>query len=454
MLRVLRERSVALGDGPLVLAVSGGPDSLAMLLAAVAASPALRRDLIVAHYSHGMRPSAERGEAALVRRLAKRFGLTLAHEQGAVGGSEESARDARYDFLSRVAREHGAAAVATAHTQDDQAETVLLRLTRGAGLRGAGAIRELSDRTVGDERVVLIRPLLSARRVDTQAVCDEWRIAAASDGTNRSLRYARNRVRRRVLPELGKISAAVTPALAAFAEQAQADDTLLVQLAREAIAGAEVRADERVTWPTAALADLPTPLFARVLQDAWAFLQGRGSTLGRAQIATARRVVLARSGTVALGSDAAVVVEQNRVTMSTRVAEAKAIEPIEMAIPGKINAGPWEIEAWLVRAPETPGDETYDEPWQAMLDASAVGTAVCIRTRQAGDRFQPLGMASDVRLQDVLVNAKVPRSLRDQLPLVVCERGIAWVPGVRIADWAKVRPDTTQVVVFQMPASS
>ena len=223
VLRVVRRNDSKLADGPLVLAVSGGTDSLAMLLATATVRESLGREIVVAHFSHGLRKSAEKREAALVRRIARELGLPLEHEQAETGRSEASARNARYAFFGRVASSRGAALIATAHTLNDQSETLLLRLTRGTGLRGAGAIREFSRRQLGQtngEQLTLLRPTLGATRADTEEVCAEWELKPASDGTNRSVRYARNRVRRRVLPELAQINPDAGGALAAFAATA------------------------------------------------------------------------------------------------------------------------------------------------------------------------------------------------------------------------------------------
>lgn len=443
LIRVVRRHASTLADGPLVLAVSGGPDSLAMLFAAVTAGRGLRREVVVAHFSHGMRHRAERGEAALVRRVARRFDLAQAHEQGAVGRSEASARDARYAFLARVASEYGGSAVLTAHTQDDQAETLLLRLIRGSGLRGAGAVRELSHRAIDGQRVALLRPLLTASRGDTLAACSEWDVKPASDGTNRSLRFARNRVRHRVLDELAQINPQVRAALATFARNAQADEDLLASLARDVVAGDERRESAGVTWSTRVLASLPEPLLARVVQAAWASLRGEGAAMARTKIDAVRRVIARGTGSVELIGGARVIVEQSRVTMSRATVAAPTFAALDLPIPGMVSAGGWRVTARVVEALVA-----FDDPLRVMIDADAVGAVLCVRPRLRGDRFQPLGMASEVRLQDVLVNAKVHRTQRDGLPLVVGDRGIAWVAGVRIAEWAKVTPNTRRVVEF------
>jgi tRNA(Ile)-lysidine synthase len=452
ILRAVRRASSSLGEGPLVLALSGGTDSLAMLLAAATVRQSLGREVIVAHFSHGFRKNAERREAALVRRVTRLLELPLEHEQADIKGSEASARDARYAFFGRVVAARGAAAVATAHTQNDQAETLLLRLSRGTGLRGAGAIRELSRRQIGlpdDEPVTLLRPILSATRADTEEVCAEWEWTPASDGTNRSVRYARNRVRRRVLPQLAEINPSVVSALAAFAATAQEDDELLTRLAAEAIAGFEQREFARCAWPVHALRELAPPLLARVLQSAWAGLHQDGAALSRAQIESIEQSLKRGSGAVDLGEGATFAVEHDNASLLMVAIDAGSFAPTPLRIPGETVVGPWTITTSV-----QPVGAIGDGMWHATLDLDALGDDLSVRCRVEGDRFRPLGMDQEVRLQDVLVNAKVPRSQRDGVPLLIAGTRVAWVAGVRLAEWAKVTPTTSRSLMIEVRRAS
>ena len=302
MRRALVRHREQLGGGTLLLAVSGGADSMAMLLACAEVGARTRGRMLAAHFSHRLRPTADRRERAAVRRVAESLGVPFTSGTAQSPSDEAGARDARYRFLAAVAAEHRASAILTAHTQDDQAETVLLRLTRGSGLRGAGAIRECSERSVDGRTLTLLRPLLHVTRTETEAVCAEAGIRPAHDATNRSLRYARNRVRLRVLRELTALNPHVRAALAGFAERAADDDALLDRLAKDAVSGVEERSASSVTWPKSALRALPPALLPRVLERAWRSLHGDGATLGHQKLAQAAHVV-ARGGRLSLGRD-------------------------------------------------------------------------------------------------------------------------------------------------------
>src|SRR2546428_2976758 len=202
-----------LRPGPIVLAVSGGTDSTALCLILAELREEFGLVLHVGHFDHRARPRAAAADAAFVAELANHIGATLRVGRAETPPkNEDDARNARYEFLRRVARDLGATAIATGHTRDDQAETVLLHMTRGSGLAGLAGMRP--------ERDGIVRPLLTLARVDTAAVCAAAKITPREDPSNPSLRFGRNRVRHRVLPELAKLNPDVASAIARLADAA------------------------------------------------------------------------------------------------------------------------------------------------------------------------------------------------------------------------------------------
>lgn len=198
--------------GAVVVAVSGGTDSTALLLLLADLAEELALVLHLAHFDHRARKTGA-ADAQFVADLAARVGATIrvGRAERATKG-EDDARRARYDFLRRVSAERGGARIATGHTRDDQAETVLLHAVRGSGIAGLAGMRP--------ERDGIIRPLLSIGRADTAAVCSAAGIEPLDDPTNRSLRYSRNRIRRKVMPELAAINPQASAALARLADAA------------------------------------------------------------------------------------------------------------------------------------------------------------------------------------------------------------------------------------------
>ena len=277
--------AAASGAAPLLVACSGGPDSSAALVAVVRARQAASGgEVVAATFDHGTRPPAEtRADRAAVEALAAAISvrcLAGAPEEP-IEPSEDAARQARYRWLGAAALEIGAAACVTGHTLDDQAETVLLRLTRGAGLAGAAGMAPAAPWPVpldgATDAPRLLRPLIDVRRAEVIGYLDALGLAARglaprSDPGNETLVFDRNRVRRRVLPELRRLNPRAAEALAGFAHRARQDDAALevwaaaesARLVRIDGTGARIERGE--------LPALPEAVAARVLRSAAAEL--------------------------------------------------------------------------------------------------------------------------------------------------------------------------------------
>lgn len=449
-----------LDGGPLVLGVSGGPDSLALLKAAASIEPERRPALVVANFAHGIRPEHDARATELVARVAADLGCQMVQGAGDVRARakeqhqslEAAARSARYAFLAEAAAANGASVIGVAHTLDDQAETVLLRLTRGAGLRGAGAMREWSTRNAGGRVLRLLRPLLGVPRSDTLAVCHEAGLEPLQDPMNEDVAFARSRVRHHVMPALEQINPGVTQALARFAQVAADAHATLAQAAQRAVRGSEHRTPGRVTWPRDLLRGLDPTLFAVAAQGAWEYLHGAGAALSARHIEAAIALVAApEGGECSLPGGARFTVEQHLCSLldAPTAAGARPLPDVTvpLAIPGSSRLGPWVIETRFQR----PGaaDAESEDRFTVMLDAAALTYPVALRRRRPGDTMAPLGMQNQVRLQDLLVNTRIRRSLRDAIPVVETATGIAWVVGVRLADWARVTERTERVLVLK-----
>ena len=258
-----RRLALPLADARLVVAVSGGADSTALLLACdeLIKAGRLNLQLTVAHLDHGLRGAAGQADAEWVTRLAHELGHEAVIERAAVGAQaqatrdnlEQAARRARYEFLARAARAGGARAVLTAHTLDDQAETLLLTLVRGSGADGLGGMR--AARTLDGQRpeVLLVRPLLRwARRAATADYCRARGIEVRRDALNEDERFARVRVRRQLLPLLATFNPRAVEALARTAELLRADSAALETQAAQLLESARAQAetdDTRAAWP-------------------------------------------------------------------------------------------------------------------------------------------------------------------------------------------------------------
>lgn len=271
--RVARDlRQWAPPEAPLVVACSGGPDSIAALMAVARGG----WSVYAAHFDHRLRASGETAaDRATVERLAGLLGVPVlagAARQPTSGASEESARAARYRWLARACGEAGAAHCVTGHTLDDQAETVLLHLARGSGLSGAaGMAGHASWPLRGARRAAqlsVVRPLLGVRRTEVERYLDALGLEARHDPSNEQMRYARNRVRLHVLPELERVHGGATQSLAQFATLARRDEDALEGFAAVEFAQAATRSRNAVALKRRALSQLPAAIAARVLRRA------------------------------------------------------------------------------------------------------------------------------------------------------------------------------------------
>jgi tRNA(Ile)-lysidine synthase len=260
------------GDERVLVACSGGPDSVAALIATVRRRPS--GTVSVGCFDHQLRPAAEtEGDVRFVAEMATRLGgcFSSGVPEAVLAGDEGSAREARYGWLAAACEAQGAAVCVTGHTQDDQAETVLLRLTRGSGLRGAAGMRVRSPWPVeqpSGESLSVVRPLLGISRAEVEGYLEALGVEARLDPTNELVTYARNRVRRRVIPELEELNEGARRHLAAFAERAQLDSDALEAWAAREFAEHGTLEEGEVRLDRAALRQLSPAVTTRVVRIA------------------------------------------------------------------------------------------------------------------------------------------------------------------------------------------
>jgi tRNA(Ile)-lysidine synthase len=442
--------------------VSGGPDSVALLLILAHLREVLGLELWVAHFDHGLRRRAAReGERAFVSRLAEELGLPFLFSQGDTRAHarrhrlslEEAARALRYTFLASQAERLGAGCVATGHTASDQAETVLMHIIRGSGLAGIAGMQPRSPWPFpGHPGLVLVRPLLAVSRRHSERYCQEEGLSPCLDATNLLLEPLRNRVRHELLPLLRRYNPRVEQALLRLASAAAADAAYLDETANlfwQALAQPSRRS---VQFPRLELAALSPALLSRLLLAAALHLVGDTPQVEAVHLQAMQAALAGRSsrrlslpGGLAFSAQA----ESVRLALGQEAA-AQLIPETPLAVPGRTEVGGWRVEADIL--PAKAGRPAAD-PYEAFLDLDAVGSTLTVRSRRPGDRLRPMGRGGEKKLQDLLVDAKVPQDQRDAVPLVCAAWGIAWVVGHRLDERAKAGPNTRSVLRlrFQPP---
>jgi tRNA(Ile)-lysidine synthase len=379
-----RVRATGLLDGPVLVLLSGGRDSVCLLDLAVRIAPEVR----ALHVDYGLRPGSG-ADAEHCAALCERLGVELAVHRPAArsGGNLQAwAREVRY---AEAARQAGGAAIATGHTASDQAETVLYRLAASPGRRALLGMRERT----GD----VVRPLLGVTRAETSAYCAERGLAWRDDPTNDSPDYARNRARAALATLHPAAEANVLRTLAALRDEAEVLEGLV---------------DEVLTDDQAALRAMP-PALARLC------LRRLAGGVGGFPISRADELLGLGAGggsaSLDLGRGLRAVAEYGRLRFEHGDPPPPP-GPAELAVPGSVA-----FAGGRLRCEEAAGGP---------LDLDALDPRLEVRCWRAGDRMRPLGLGGSRSLQDLFTDHKVPRARRTHVPVVVSGGEIAWVAGL------------------------
>ncbi len=449
------ENKLVLSGQTIVIGISGGPDSACLAHLLVQMRDSLGIVLHGAHLNHGLRGEAADADAEYVAKLLSDLAVpaTIGKEDVAAYqhrhrlSLDEAARQVRYAFLAQVAQQVGAAAVAVGHTADDQAETILLHLVRGSGLAGLVGMRPKTELGLGPtpSPVTVIRPLLSVRRSETTAYCQAQGLAPRQDASNQWLEPRRNWLRHQVMPLLEAINPAVGLALGRAATLVADDLAFLESEASRLFSEVAQATAERVAFERATLLGMPSVLRRYLLRRGIQHLWGDLAGLESSHLLAMEKALLSGAGRqVHLPRGLVFAVEHHTATLAAAEATLALGEgEYSLDVPGVPLIPGWKVTAEL--EPARPEDRTW-QGFSASLDAAACGQPLVVRQRRPGDRFHPLGLPQPKKLQDFLVDAHVPRRLRDALPLVVSPSGIVWVVSHRIAEWAKLTPNTRQVL--------
>lgn len=415
----------------LVVAVSGGADSTALLLI-VAELPGRDFTITAAHVNHQLRGIESDADEQFVVDLARRLGVGSVVRRAIVEpgeirrvGLEAAARTVRYAALRSIAADVGADQIATAHHRDDQAETVLMRLVTGAGLT---RLRGIEPASRG-----IIRPLLHATRRELEQFVTSRGIEPRNDAMNSDPRFLRTTIRAEILPRLRQINPQIDATLAETAEQAgELDRELDLLLSRVQVE----RDDGRSVIPRRDFDALPM-LFRRLILHEIRRLDPTARDVGADDL---RRIAAAR-GRLSVTGIIEAVGDDATLTLARRESAAAPRPFVHDVEIGK----PCEIAELGVTIEITPLDPAGREPayhgesFQLFDVDEPVPHLFQVRSRREGDRFQPLGLAFEKSLKDFLIDRKIPVETRDRLPLLTCNGRIVWIAGVEVSERFKIR---------------
>jgi len=436
----------------ILVGVSGGPDSTALLVILARLRADLDVRLTAAHFDHMLRTSREADDdarflaeitgalsvplvtgAADVRRSARRNHHSL----------EDAARRLRYAFLGEQAVSSRGSCVAVGHTLDDQAETVLLHLIRGAGLDGLAGMRPRSAWPFGGGPDIA-RPLLGLRHRDTERYCHDLGIEPLADPTNDLPIATRNRLRHELLPLLRRFNPQVEEAIARLADAASSESGYLDSLARSYFPEiASVSCDAASLSRRELLAAHPA-MARRLILLALENISGARVDIEAVHLEALLDALHKPSGRYFLAAGFAATADQRSLIIQRGLAPAaREIVRTKLILPGNTNAGNWTISAQITKVPSRPRAAPTAE---AYLDLAQTDLELSVRSRRPGDRLRPLGLGGEKKLQDILADAKVPARERDGVPLLCAGDRIAWVVGHCIDEQFALGPDSREAL--------
>jgi len=460
-------RQVLAGAG-LLVGVSGGADSLALLHGLAQIAEPLDLRLVVAHFDHQLRPESG-ADARFVEEVARSLGLparigsadvvALARERGM--GIEEAARQARLRFFAELAGETGAAAVALGHTRDDQVESRLLHLVRGAGLRGLVGMAEDSTLMVDGQAIRVVRPLLAVGRADTEAYCAAIPLQPRDDLTNRDLAFARNRIRHAIVPPMRLLNPQLDDAIERLARSARAAEEFVeAELDRRLPEVVQMGYGEWVIRRQP-FRDLPEALKRALVRRA---AEAGGAQVGAEAIETA----LAAGDSWPAGSRLTwpngwtVRIEHDWLRIGRDLPESSAVEALATTeVPLAGGEVPLILPPALAGRSRPAGAvlrvrrrgrrcERPRDRWHADFDRTRVAESLTMRGRRPGDRLAAEGLAGTKKLQDILVDAHIPRDERDRVPLLTSCNAVAWAIGLRRNRELIAGPDCDDVICCEV----
>jgi len=487
VLNFIQEHHLVSSQSTLLVAVSGGPDSVCLLHILVKLREELNIRLYVAHLDHQLRGVESEADAHYVSDLAHQLAIPAILEQRDVKAYqaqqhlslEEAAREVRYTFLSQVAESIGANRVAVGHTTDDHIETILMHLIRGTGTRGLRGLQPSNLWQSSGNSLTIVRPLLTAYRQETADYCHNHQLMPRIDTSNLSLSPLRNRIRHQLLPLLKSYNPRVTDALLRTARIAGDDLAFLDKEIGSLWNKIVQKQGNTITLDKEEFLKLPVALKRYLLREAIEDLLGSLKDIESRHIEEILAALNKPAGKrLNLPGGLIFAIEYDRYLLGPDPAALSPFPLLSAESPLKI-AGETLLPGWCIKASITtppivkgkpeganaPSGTTTPHPlikgmgvkgmglinsdFIAYFDFGKTGNKLVVRSHQPGDRFQPLGMSQPKKLGEFMIDTKIPSAWRQRIPLVCSPEHILWVVGWRIDDRVKVSNTTQKVLCLK-----
>ncbi len=450
--RTIKKYAMLQPGDRVVVGVSGGADSMALLHVLWELQRDLQLFLCVAHFDHGLRAEGP-AEKSFVQEASLRLGIPFISQKGDVREKkehqrltlQEAAREVRYSFLLETARIHQATKIAVGHTADDQAESILMRLLRGSGTRGLGGIPPVRDK-------VFIRPLLESWRGEVESFLREKKVAFLTDPSNRFPRFLRSRIRHELLPILQQYNPRISQSLVQMADIFRAEEDFWQNLVKEKFPSL-VRQEglNSITLDIPSVIAQPFPLRLRSLRHATEKALGNLRRVGFVHILAMSRLLETPKPNQRLHLPQGLFLTKAYRTLTFSKGKEEA-PPFEIPVAGP---GSWEIPEIgremrfeILRSLSMVSQEM--SPEVALLDSDKAAFPLVIRSFRAGDRLQPLGMEGEKKVKDLFIDRKIPASRRKKIPLLFKKDQLLWIPGLHLDHRVRVQAKTQEILRVEL----
>jgi tRNA(Ile)-lysidine synthase len=447
-----------LRDKTIVVAVSGGADSVCLLHVLNSLKNEFNIKLKVAHLNHGLRGNKAKDDANYVIKLAESLELPVtartedAEKHRLVNrlSLEEAARELRYRFLQEVAESSKATNIAIGHTKDDLIETVVMHMIRGTGARGLLGIREITRLNT----LKILRPMLEISRFETNDYCSKHDLNPRQDETNLSLTQFRNRIRLELIPELKKYNPGFDKGILRLAKIIVDDLDYIdneVQRIKPNVVSIE---RENVLIDKKQFRNLHPSLQRNLLRDCIEELQGHLKDIEAVHIDDILMCLDKPTGkNIDLPGGLKFIVCYNDYLLSKESQDSPISSDIKGEYPlkkyGRTIIPGWVITTEILAKPLAGISDRYT----AFLDSDKLGRQLTVRTHRRGDRFRPLGLGFEKKLSHFMIDAKIPRFERSKIPLVIADDQIAWLVGHRIDERFRITEESSRVIQITFEGS-
>ena len=446
----------------MIVAFSGGPDSTALLLSLTNLQERFPLTLIATHLNHMTRGKESQKDEEFTKFISQRSGVTYRSKKvnlkniSEKGKSfEELARFVRYEYLQEIEKEYGATGVLTGHTKNDQAETVLLNLVRGSGIRGTSGMKPYTSLQLKTGKFVhIFRPLLKINHGECVDFCESMGVKPVYDSTNSDKSFVRNKIRLETLPQIEQQFPNIINKLSSFAENSKLDLNVVDWAIRKHY---KLSKNPDLTLKKRYLSSLPDSLITGIVNHHIQMLGIKINLLKSHRIQITKLIKNNVTGQINLPANIKLLVGHDYVKMIGKGTDGCPY-PLPLDETVDIIHNETQIDAnhvmitELLKRPKTLS--VTNPKMEVYIRHHLINNKLQIRNQITGDRFHPLGMKTEVNLNHFMIKQFIPNAWRKRVPLLLCGTGIAWVPGTRPAEWAKVLRGDDQVLHVEIKNTS